>query len=301
LAIGFVGAHEFIGLPNLPYRALQLLPDAWRLRPPTNTKSTAPNNIQQITAATAGTPTNHSKTSKPCKLLLPRKSKPNTRTIRTKIPIGIIQSAPKSFSSPERFFFERRLIGHLVIMDRIAICAKQIAARCDFLALVRWSKIVVKCSTDSKGGFDETNFSRRWRDDPGADRDGQSGGDHSVGLGCRKGGTSTCGRYAGPAAPACRRASWQGKSTHWQRQRQGTASAGYYQRLSTSLTGELAMPITEIEPPKVIARRVFDALCERFPDKYIALVQPRSVADDRPVRDRNRVIARSDQPGTKPI
>ena len=46
------------------------------------------------------------------------------------------------------------------------------------------------------------------------------------------------------------------------------------------------MPITEIEPPNVIARRVFDALCERFPDKYIALVQPRSVADDRPLSDR---------------
>ena len=61
------------------------------------------------------------------------------------------------------------------------------------------------------------------------------------------------------------------------------------------------MPITEIEPPNAIARRVFDALCERFPDKYIALVHPRSVADDRPLRDRNRVIARSDQPGTKPI
>ena len=60
------------------------------------------------------------------------------------------------------------------------------------------------------------------------------------------------------------------------------------------------MPITEIEPPNVIARRVFDALCERFPDKYIALVQPRSVADDRPLCDRNRVIARSDQPQKVP-
>ena len=60
------------------------------------------------------------------------------------------------------------------------------------------------------------------------------------------------------------------------------------------------MPTTEIEPPHVIARRVLDALCERFPDKYIALVQPRSVADDRPLFDRNRVIARSDQPQTVP-
>ena len=61
-------------------------------------------------------------------------------------------------------------------------------------------------------------------------------------------------------------------------------------------TGELAMPRAEIEHPHVIARRVFDALCERFPDKYIALVQPRSVGDDRPQCDRARVIARSDQP-----
>jgi hypothetical protein len=60
------------------------------------------------------------------------------------------------------------------------------------------------------------------------------------------------------------------------------------------------MPTTEIEPPHVIARHVLEALCERFPDKYIALVQPRSVADDRPLCDRNRVIARSDQPKTMP-
>jgi hypothetical protein len=65
-------------------------------------------------------------------------------------------------------------------------------------------------------------------------------------------------------------------------------------------TGELAMPRAEIEHPHVIARRVFDALCERFPDKYIALVQPRSVRDDRPLCDRARIIARSDQPETMP-
>ena len=60
------------------------------------------------------------------------------------------------------------------------------------------------------------------------------------------------------------------------------------------------MPTTEIKSPHVIARRVFGALCERFPDKYIALVQPHSVADDRPLCDRNRVIARSDRPQTVP-
>jgi hypothetical protein len=42
----------------------------------------------------------------------------------------------------------------------------------------------------------------------------------------------------------------------------------------------------EIEAPHVVARRVFDALCERFPDKYIALIQPRSVTDDRLLSDR---------------
>ena len=60
------------------------------------------------------------------------------------------------------------------------------------------------------------------------------------------------------------------------------------------------MTTAETEDRHVVARRVFDALCERFPEKYIALVQPRSVADDRPQCDRNRVIARSDQPETMP-
>jgi hypothetical protein len=48
----------------------------------------------------------------------------------------------------------------------------------------------------------------------------------------------------------------------------------------------------EIEPPDVIARRVFEALCERFPDKYVALIQPRSMAHDRPVSDRAEPDAR---------
>ena len=43
------------------------------------------------------------------------------------------------------------------------------------------------------------------------------------------------------------------------------------------------MPTAEIEPPHVIARRVFDALCAQCPDKYIALILPRAVTDDRPV------------------
>jgi hypothetical protein len=42
------------------------------------------------------------------------------------------------------------------------------------------------------------------------------------------------------------------------------------------------MPTSEIEAPHVVAKRVFDALCARFPDKYVALIQPRSVPDDKP-------------------
>jgi hypothetical protein len=47
--------------------------------------------------------------------------------------------------------------------------------------------------------------------------------------------------------------------------------------------GAEALPTSEIEPPHVIAKRVFDALCARFPRKYIALIQPRSVPDDKPL------------------
>ena len=36
-----------------------------------------------------------------------------------------------------------------------------------------------------------------------------------------------------------------------------------------------------IEERRVIARQVFDALCAQHPDKYIALIQPRDVLDDR--------------------
>ena len=37
----------------------------------------------------------------------------------------------------------------------------------------------------------------------------------------------------------------------------------------------------KIEERRVIARQVFDALCAQHPDKYIALIQPRDVLDDR--------------------
>jgi hypothetical protein len=50
--------------------------------------------------------------------------------------------------------------------------------------------------------------------------------------------------------------------------------------------GEQLMTTAETEDRHVVARRVFDALCARFPDKYVALIQPRSVADDQPLSGR---------------
>jgi hypothetical protein len=38
----------------------------------------------------------------------------------------------------------------------------------------------------------------------------------------------------------------------------------------------------ESEDRRIVARRLFDALCAQYPDKYIALIQPRDLADDRP-------------------
>jgi hypothetical protein len=35
------------------------------------------------------------------------------------------------------------------------------------------------------------------------------------------------------------------------------------------------------EDRRVVAKRLFDALCAKYPDKYIALIQPREVAEDR--------------------
>jgi hypothetical protein len=36
-----------------------------------------------------------------------------------------------------------------------------------------------------------------------------------------------------------------------------------------------------IEKRRVVAKHLFDALCAQYPDKYIALIQPRDVVDDR--------------------
>ena len=35
----------------------------------------------------------------------------------------------------------------------------------------------------------------------------------------------------------------------------------------------------EIEDRRIVAKRLFDALCAQCPDKYIALIQPRDVTD----------------------
>jgi hypothetical protein len=37
-----------------------------------------------------------------------------------------------------------------------------------------------------------------------------------------------------------------------------------------------------IEDRSVVARRLFDALCAKYPDKYIALIQPCDVVDGSP-------------------
>ena len=46
---------------------------------------------------------------------------------------------------------------------------------------------------------------------------------------------------------------------------------------------EPIMTPAEIEGRRVIALRLFDALCSHYPDKYVALIiQPRDVVDDEP-------------------
>jgi hypothetical protein len=37
-----------------------------------------------------------------------------------------------------------------------------------------------------------------------------------------------------------------------------------------------------IEDRSVVARRLFDALCAQYPDKYIALIQPRDIVHGSP-------------------
>ena len=44
----------------------------------------------------------------------------------------------------------------------------------------------------------------------------------------------------------------------------------------------------EIENRRIVAKRLFEALCAQYPDKYIALIQPRDVVNERlPAPDLN--------------
>ena len=114
----------------------------------------------------------------------------------------------------------------------------QIAARCDFFALARGSKIVVsrgECQLIPRGDFDETNFSPRWRDGLGSNPDGHlSGGESAIRIDCCRGRTGARGRFGAAASTSARRGtSRQGESAiHWEGQRQRTPAAGGDQRLS---------------------------------------------------------------------
>jgi hypothetical protein len=46
----------------------------------------------------------------------------------------------------------------------------------------------------------------------------------------------------------------------------------------------------DCEDRHVVARRLFEALCAHYPDKYIALIQPRDVANEE------RAIATGSRP-----
>ena len=49
------------------------------------------------------------------------------------------------------------------------------------------------------------------------------------------------------------------------------------------LQREHVMTPAEIEDRRVVALRLFDALCAHYPDKYVSLIiQPPDVADDEP-------------------
>jgi hypothetical protein len=52
----------------------------------------------------------------------------------------------------------------------------------------------------------------------------------------------------------------------------------------------------EIEDQRVVARRLFDAMCAQFPDKYIALIQPRASEINRPKLWRHRRTLMTLQP-----
>ena len=45
----------------------------------------------------------------------------------------------------------------------------------------------------------------------------------------------------------------------------------------------------EIEDQRIVAKRLFDALCAAYPDKYITLIQLRDMADAPPAPDVTRL------------
>jgi hypothetical protein len=49
---------------------------------------------------------------------------------------------------------------------------------------------------------------------------------------------------------------------------------------------------SEIDDRRAVARRLFDALCAQYPDKYIALLQPPDVTDER-LRAPNVIAAKT--------
>ena len=44
----------------------------------------------------------------------------------------------------------------------------------------------------------------------------------------------------------------------------------------------MTQPAAGIEDRRVVAKRLFDALCAQYPDKYIALIQPSDAVDVPP-------------------
>jgi hypothetical protein len=47
----------------------------------------------------------------------------------------------------------------------------------------------------------------------------------------------------------------------------------------------MAQRVADCEDRRVVARRLFEALCVRYPDKYIALIQPRDVVNEPPAAE----------------
>ena len=69
--------------------------------------------------------------------------------------------------------------------------------------------------------------------------------------------------------------------------------SGESSQSSTSGDGaEQMTEVSEIDDRRAVARRLFDALCAQYPDKYIALLQPPDVTDER-LRAPNVIAAKT--------